>query len=91
MPGFLGVAFGASLFFDFGFGVHPKAPNRVLGLLGEGFGFGGKGLGPHQWSRSLRAELRAPKSCRDEGFGVLWFLGFVVFSFQGFWNLWFRG
>ena len=30
-----------------GFRVYPKAPNRVLGLLGEGFGFGGEGLGPH--------------------------------------------
>ena len=26
---------------------YPKAPKRVLGLLGEGFGFGGEGLGPH--------------------------------------------
>ena len=33
---------------------YPKAPNRVLGLLGEGFGFGGEGLGPLQGSRSLR-------------------------------------
>ena len=24
-----------------GFGICPKAPQRVLGLLGEGFGFGG--------------------------------------------------
>ena len=24
-----------------GFGVYPKAPKRVLGSLGEGFGFGG--------------------------------------------------
>ena len=29
------------------FGFYPKAPKRVLGLLGEGFGFGGEGLGPH--------------------------------------------
>ena len=27
--------------------AYPKAPKRVLGLLGEGFGFGGEGLGPH--------------------------------------------
>ena len=26
---------------------YPKAPKRVLGLLGEGCGFGGEGLGPH--------------------------------------------
>ena len=27
--------------------VYPKAPKRVLGPLGEGFGFGGYGSGSH--------------------------------------------
>ena len=26
---------------------YPKAPKRVMGSLGEGFGFGGYGLGAH--------------------------------------------
>ena len=25
----------------------PKYPERILGFLGEGFGFGGEGLGSH--------------------------------------------
>ena len=28
--------------------LYRKAAKRVLGFLGEGFGFGGKGLGSHQ-------------------------------------------
>ena len=34
-------------FYSMGGVPYPKAPKMVLGLLGEGFGFRGQGLGPH--------------------------------------------
>ena len=38
-------------------GYCPKAPKRVLGSLGEGFGFGGLGFGISlRGSKSLRVE-----------------------------------
>ena len=41
------------------FRVCPKSPNRVLGLLGEGFGFGGLGFGTsRKGSRSFRVGFR---------------------------------
>ena len=55
------------------FGVHPKAPKRVLGFLGvdlglgfkEGFGLGGWGLGPHSKGPGALGQKVSELQCPD--------------------------